>query len=883
MNHLIKLCGLFVAFFLTFSAQAQVLKHVQGDVIVQLAELPAGQGIKNWASNIIDQSGRKLDLEYVELISDYVGIHLLRFDYSEFDENLVLQALQRRQEVIYAQLNHLVELRETIPDDPEFISQWQYINTGQSGGTPGADIDIELAWDYTTGGLTSNGDTIVACIVDDGIDPDHPDIEPNLWVNRAEIPDNGIDDDGNGYVDDYRGWDTGSNSDGVYDGGGHGTPVTGIIGAKGNDGFGVAGVNWDVQLMIVQGGSGVESEVLQAYSYPLEQRKRYNETGGAEGAFVVVTNSSWGVDFGQPEDSPLWCNFYDSLGVQGILNCGATINGNQDVDVVGDLPTACSSPFMISVTNMNHFDEKVSQAGFGKETIDLGAFGAGTWTTAFGGGFGGFGGTSGATPHVAGTIALMYALECPSFMQLVVEDPGAAALLVRAAVLEGVDPNPSLNNITTTQGRLNVNSSMEILLQECGACIPPFAPEVVADTDTEATISWTAADEVLAINLRWREQGQQDWVLEEGATSPLVISGLTGCTTYEYQLQAACDTSSSEFGLTRTFETEGCCNNPEDISIMVSSQEPMAVLFWSAVFGAQSYELELQNLDAGGGWESFTTTQTSFMFNDLDECTEYQYRFRLICPDGANLYTDPVSFYTTGCGACTDLAYCSVVELNATEEFIGEVIIGESFTQTSESEDGGYSDFTLSGPDLELQVLTNYSISLSPEFPGQSYPEGWGVFIDLNQDGDFAANERVFVSDGVSTQPVSGVINIPNDAVRGLTRMRIIMLWNDIPDVGCGNMGEDFGEVEDYCVTISDRIDEPEEEPFFTDPTVYLEPSLLNGEVFPVQNPSDDAEALRSNPGASDRINGLSDWSLSPNPSYGQLVVSYSFDTQLAS
>ncbi|MEM8585724.1 MAG: GEVED domain-containing protein, partial [Bacteroidota bacterium] len=166
---------------------------------------------------------------------------------------------------------------------------------------------------------------------------------------------------------------------------------------------------------------------------------------------------------------------------------------------------------------------------------------------------------------------------------------------------------------------------------------------------------------------------------------------------------------------------------------------------------------------------------------------------------------------------------------------------------------------------------------------GQSYPEGWGVFIDLNQDGDFGANERVFVSDGVSTQSVSGVINIPNDAVRGLTRMRIIMLWNDIPDVGCGNMGEDFGEVEDYCVTISDRIDEPEEEPFFTDPTVYLEPSLLNAEVFPVQNPTEDAEAFRSNPGASDRINGLSDWSLSPNPSYGQLVVSYSFDTQLAS
>ncbi|MEL6806042.1 MAG: S8 family serine peptidase, partial [Bacteroidota bacterium] len=290
MNHHVRNFIFIISFSLAATGvKAQMLNHVQGDVIIQIEDLPDQYaGIKNWAARLTDNQGNPLGIEYSTLISEYVDIHLLKFDYTEVSEQKVLSALQSRPEIIYAQLNHFVKLRETIPDDPEFLTQWQYINTGQSGGTPGADIDMELAWDYTTGGLTANGDTIVACIVDDGIDADHLDIAPNLWVNHAEIPGNGIDDDENGYVDDYRGWSTGSEDDNVYTGGWHGTPVTGIVGAKGNDGFGVAGVNWDVKLMIIQGGSGVESEVLQAYSYPLEQRKRYNETNGEEGAFVVV-------------------------------------------------------------------------------------------------------------------------------------------------------------------------------------------------------------------------------------------------------------------------------------------------------------------------------------------------------------------------------------------------------------------------------------------------------------------------------------------------------------------------------------------------------------------------------------------------------------------
>ena len=143
------------------------------------------------------------------------------------------------------------------------------------GGTVGADIDADSAWAISTGGLTALGDTIVVCVIDGGIDLNHDDLTPNRWINYAEIPNNGIDDDNNGFVDDRLGWNTGAGNDNIS-GSSHGTAVAGIIGAKGDNGTGVAGVNWDVKLMIVRGGSGVESEVLEAYTYPLNLRKKYD-------------------------------------------------------------------------------------------------------------------------------------------------------------------------------------------------------------------------------------------------------------------------------------------------------------------------------------------------------------------------------------------------------------------------------------------------------------------------------------------------------------------------------------------------------------------------------------------------------------------------------
>ena len=291
--------------------------------------------------------------------------------------------------------------RRNIPDDMQFDQQWALHNVGQSGGTEDADIDAPEAWDIATGGITPLGDTIVVAVIDGGMLLTHGDLTPNLWTNWGEIPGNGIDDDNNGYIDDVHGWDAYS-SDGSVPSDGHGTHVAGIVGAKGNNGVYVAGVNWDVKLMPIAGSSGTTSIVLEAYGYALDQRAIYDSTGGSLGAFVVATNSSFGVNNADCNSGnySLWNDMYDALGHYGILSCGATMNNNSNVDVTGDVPTGCESDYMIAVTNTTRNDAKNSGAAYGETTIDLGAPGTQILSTYTGGGTSSLTGTSMASPHV---------------------------------------------------------------------------------------------------------------------------------------------------------------------------------------------------------------------------------------------------------------------------------------------------------------------------------------------------------------------------------------------------------------------------------------------------------------------------------------------------
>ncbi|MCH2232700.1 MAG: S8 family serine peptidase [Crocinitomicaceae bacterium] len=438
--------------------KAAETEFIPGDLIFMLDE---NQHLSEVLNSVKYVDGTYTDAEIVKPLSYDSHIWLMHFNPETVAINVVLRALRGNNHVILAQKNFVVYERATVPGDPGFGSQWHHIDPEDN------DIDSDLAWDETTGGTTANGDRIVVAVLEGGgSNWDHSDLLDNHWVNEDEIDGNGIDDDGNGYVDDYHGWNTGSDDDNIA-AGGHGTGVSGMIGAVGDNGTLISGINWDVDIMQIDMGGGLsDALVIEAYTYPLVMRKRFNASGGTEGAFVVATNASWGIDYGDPADHPLWCAFYDTLGYHGILNLGATSNSALNIDLTGDMPTACSSDYMISVTATNSSDVRTFSA-YGLTTIDLGAPGQSVRTTSGSSGTNTPSGTSYATPLTAGVVALMYSADCSNLADLAIIDPRGAADIVRAALLDGTDPVSDLDGMTVTGGRLNANNSIQIILTDC--------------------------------------------------------------------------------------------------------------------------------------------------------------------------------------------------------------------------------------------------------------------------------------------------------------------------------------------------------------------------------------------------------------------------------
>ena len=773
---------------LFFTAQTQSLDHILGDIIVQMQ---SGASVRQLERNLQTFEGKPTGLQIRRELSNPLKIWLLSFDFTSVNETRFLFEIRRQPGVQVAQLNHLITMRETTPDDPNFGQQWQWVNTGQNGGTPDADVDADLAWDLTTGGSTASGQEIVVCVVEGG-NLNHPDLQGNLWVNQAEIPGNGIDDDNNGYLDDYKGWSIQTDNDNVP-AEGHGTTVGGMIGAKGNNGLLVTGINWDVKLMYVDFSGITESNVIEAYTYPLLMRRRYNQSGGTEGAFVVATNSSWGIDNGNPDDSPLWCAFYDSLGVEGILSCGSTANNNVNVDVVGDLPTACSSEYMIAVTASNRNDVRTF-SGYGVEHIDVAAPGEQIVSINGSNGITTTSGTSFASPLTAGIVGLLYSAPCGTLGPQAIADPAGTAQLVRDAIFAGVDVKPNLVSEVKTGGRVNAYNSLLLLLESCGPCPQPYNVTLSSVIDTTAVLSWQSTDSTLQTNLRWRMVGDTTWIVAENIESPAVFNGLLPCTEYEFELEDICADTTSGYFNTVVFKTDGCCEAPGGLEVKFVMSTG-AVAFWHSVYAANSYNLLLTSPQGTELFEGLT--DTLFTLLDLESCTTYGVQVQTVCDTGLTDFTPLVEFTTFGCGPCTDLVYCASNSANASEEWIANVSVG-GLDNTSESDDG-YGDFTGLSTDLETYVA--YPVSLSPGFAGNTFSEWFKVWIDFNQDGDFNdAGEEVFNPGTLANSTVTGTIIIPGSALPGLTRMRVSMRFNAQPNP-C-DAGFNYGEVEDYCVNI---------------------------------------------------------------------------------
>lgn len=495
---------------------------VENEIMVQLND-------NDELSDII----KSHNLEVLDIVSERFNIYLLGIMDNKRSNTDVIAELKRVKAVINVQNNHYVTLRETqqnIPDDSLFNKQWSLLNTGQGSGYAGADIDATLAWDITTGGLTAHGDTIVVAVVDGGSDLDHEDL--NHWKNHAEIPNNGIDDDNNGYVDDYDGWNAYNNSGNIPDNN-HGVHVSGIIGAIGNNDVGVAGVNWNVKVLPVAGESSYEAIVVKALSYLYVVREQYDQSNGAEGAFIVAQNNSFGVDKGQPAQYPIWEAMYDSLGSLGILSMGATANRAWDIDSVGDVPTAFETPYMIAVTNTTNKDLLNGGAAWGDTTIDLGSPGSAIWSLGVNGTYRTSSGTSMATPHVAGAAALLMAAADSSFIADYKNNPGESALLIKDYILNGVDPLDDLQGKTVTGGRLNLFNSLNLMVNKPVLSLNPgeLLEEIPLNYSSERNVLISnIGSDTLEYNISIIDQPQ--WItlsinqglLPEGLTDTLIVT-----------------------------------------------------------------------------------------------------------------------------------------------------------------------------------------------------------------------------------------------------------------------------------------------------------------------------------------------------------------------
>lgn len=351
------------------------------------------------------------------------------------DEALAL--LQDNGNVLYAQPNYRVHIALT-PNDPLYPQQFALNNTGQTGGTPDADIDAPEAWDIFTGSAS----TIVA-VIDTGVDYTHPDLAANIWVNSNEVAGNGVDDDNNGFIDDIHGYDFVNNDGDPLDDHGHGTHVAGTIGAVTNNGIGVAGIAWNVKIMAVKfldaNGGGSLTGAIDALNYAV-----------ANGA--TISNNSWGGGgFYQPLRDAI-----ASAAQQDHIFVAAAGNDSNNNDLSPAYPASYDLDNIISVAAVDHNDQLASFSNYGAATVDIGAPGVAILSTvptagALGdpSGYKTLSGTSMATPHVSGVVALVRGLH-----------PTWSYSQVISQVLGTADPIAALDGKTVTGGRLNAYAAL---------------------------------------------------------------------------------------------------------------------------------------------------------------------------------------------------------------------------------------------------------------------------------------------------------------------------------------------------------------------------------------------------------------------------------------
>ncbi|MDB5051880.1 MAG: peptidase and in, kexin, sedolisin [Fibrobacteres bacterium] len=545
-------------------------KDGQSDITTNAAAAAMGGGMSELATARIPGTGKRA----------HKGRRLMVSRLNGKSRKAVLDAIEAiRQDpnVAYVQPDYILHALD-VPNDPEFNKQYHLDNSGQTGGTPGADIKATAAWSKQ-----KSAKKIVIGLIDTGIDYLHPDLAANVWTNPNEIPGNGIDDDNNGFVDDVHGWDFVSNDADPMDDNLHGTHCAGIIAAAGNNSIGVSGVAWQAQIMALKfldgSGSGSTSAAINAVNY-------------AKAMGVKITSNSWG---GGAFDQALM----DAIAGSGALFVAAAGNNSQNTDFAPEYPAAYDLGNVLSVAATDEFDALASFSNFGASTVDVAAPGARIYST---------------TPReqtfamLNGNISAMYApLSGTSMATPIVS--GIAALIeqrngsltptdVKNIIMGSVDVLPSLSGRCQSSGRVNLDRALDNTPASWLTVTPAsltLAPGQSQSMVVRASPAGLAAG-------AW--QGQVELSVPGFPDKLLPVSmNISGCVSIQGPASVDFGNAWTGFPATRFMRLSNSCNSTLNVSAINSSHpafanaSPLPVVV--APFGSVDVSLRMLSATAG--------------------------------------------------------------------------------------------------------------------------------------------------------------------------------------------------------------------------------------------------------------------------------------------
>jgi len=354
-------------------------------------------------------------------------------------------------EVAYAEINYQIKLDDPVqkevprdlvlrepaadlPNDPLFGEQWALNNQGQDGGTKRADIDALEAWTHTKG-----SEEVVVAVLDTGVDYRHPDLVANMWTRPAGVP--AYVDDELGTFNDLNGYNGTDKDADPMDDNGHGTHCAGIIGAEGDNGEGITGINQKVQIMplkfLGRGGFGSTNDAIEAINYAIDRKKN--------GVNIRIISASWG----STSKSKALEDTIRAAGEAGILFVAAAGNDGSNNDNRPHYPSNYDLPNVISVAALDRNDQIASFSNFGSKTVHVAAPGKEILSTWLNDGYREASGTSMATPYVSGVGALIIA-----------SDPDITMKNLRARILGSADELDSVKSKVATGGRVCAANSL---------------------------------------------------------------------------------------------------------------------------------------------------------------------------------------------------------------------------------------------------------------------------------------------------------------------------------------------------------------------------------------------------------------------------------------